>query len=499
MRPLFVLLLMLFIVPTAAQSDPTFPCDNESTTSDGFRSQVSLELVDFVDTEPFDDHRVNLMVQGLHGFDPVIGHEASDQEPYCIFANNFPYYELSENGESLLGEYSAESFIDAATDPVLHIGEVSDTPGEFLLFIERPFVERNSHQYSLDITPEMIGSGVSLAATVFSLPDEPLPELSLSSPEGSVQAQPEPNAALYIHRRGESRSAATLPLPQTPGNVILTVDRGRSSGYVLVLHLASGQRPVGDGSASASQDDEGAFLLSCDETLVAENAVALRLPDDGEEYLLTALGAEAYDPVLAVVDAQREGICYDNTGAARLFAVDLPTLTATASTFSAQGRAAPDQREAVVASRDGFPGELLLIVDGGQVQAEDGGDTFQLVVTPGMVSAFDFITVYVFAADSALDPALAFAPSVAQEYLQTDETLFCDDAGFPDSCWGASERLDESSITLETGSGLRGFSTNAMLRLPIEETMLNQWLPLSVSADEGSAGAYLLLLHLVTD
>lgn len=233
----------------------------------------------------------------------------------------------------------------------------------------------------------------------------------------------------------------------------------------------------------------------------------------GFNYTATAIGLNGFDPVLAVLDPSTgRGLCTDDEPAAARFQVALPTTgvvppnsTTSRITFSQRsGRPFADV-SLVVGGLGDMAGEFVLVLEGMAATAADNrGDPFSIRLTPGLVASGVPLTVYMISVTDALDPFMYLADSNL-DVVVTDlgETIYCDDAGDPQSCWGQSASLSGSYVTRVRGTALPGGSLDAMLQIPLDgfDPTATSDLALTfvmTSYQQTSFGDYVVAIHAAT-
>lgn len=232
----------------------------------------------------------------------------------------------------------------------------------------------------------------------------------------------------------------------------------------------------------------------------------------GFTYTATAIGLNGFDPVLAVFDpVTMDGECIDNSRDADGFEIDLPTTgyiaadrTASQIQFSQQSGLGLADMSIVVGGADNSTGEFILLLEGMAVTNADGfGDPFRVFIYPGMVGYGTPLSVYMVAVANSLNPMLYIHDGDGNVLNDTDDNpIYCDDAGYSDYCWGASDVLNSSYVTRTRGRLLRTDEFDAMLHLPISDVTDaslddSVYYDLAMTSSQGS-GDYVLAFHVGT-
>lgn len=264
---------------------------------------------------------------------------------------------------------------------------------------------------------------------------------------------------------------------------------------------------------AAAQDNSG-FAVTCDNGASFNNGVEILVNSmrAGFTYTATAIGIGDFDPVLAVLDANGQGLCADNTREAANYTVDLPSSgLVSASTKSAQvlfsqtsGQNMADV-SLVVGSVGDTSGEFILILEGMAATSADGsGDPFSVRLTPGMVNSGVPLTVYMISVTGDLDPLVARIDADYNFIYEGDQQVYCDDSGDPALCWGQSALLNNSYVTRRGNQKLGGFAQDAMLAIPLEGVTLDPNPDLRfinylmTSYQQSTFGDYVLAFHIGT-
>jgi microcompartment protein CcmK/EutM len=262
-----------------------------------------------------------------------------------------------------------------------------------------------------------------------------------------------------------------------------------------------------------AQDNEG-FAVTCDNGAEFNNGVEILVNQmrAGFTYTATAIGIGDFDPVLAVLDANGQGLCADDTKEASNYSVDLPTSgLVPASSSSAQvlfsQTSGQDMADVslVVGSIGDTSGEFVLLLEGMAATSADGsGDPFSVRLTPGMVNSGVPLTVYMISVTGDLDPLIARIDADYNYIYDGDQQVYCDDSGDASLCWGDSTVLNNSYVTRRGNEKLGGFEKDAMISLPLDGLTLDpnpdfRFINyLMTSYEQSSFGDYVLAFHIGT-
>lgn len=254
--------------------------------------------------------------------------------------------------------------------------------------------------------------------------------------------------------------------------------------------------------------------VTCDDGSTFDNGVEVQVSQmrAGFTYTATAIGLNGFDPVLAVLDSSTgSGLCSDDDSDAADYSAVLPTTgSVSSSNLSAQvdfnqisGNTFADI-SLVVGGYGNQSGEFILILEGMAATASDnGGDTFSINLTPGMVASGVPLSIYMLARDTSLDPTIYRVDGDLNSVTDNNgNTIGCDDAGNADLCWGESVDLSDSSVTISAGR-LPGGPFDSMLTLPISSVALNDDPTLNYfnfimtsSPQNTTEGQYVLAFHI---
>lgn len=262
----------------------------------------------------------------------------------------------------------------------------------------------------------------------------------------------------------------------------------------------------------AHAQQAGGVSVTCDNGAQFDNGVEVIINQmrSGFTYRATAIGLNGFDPVLAVLDNSRNGLCNDDDAIASIYSLNLPTTGILgASNLSAQ--VTFDQNSSstfadislVVGGYGNSTGEFVLILEGMGVTSGDGvGDTYSLRVTPQMVASGNPLTAYMISRQNTLDPLL-YRSDTAGDILadSAGNAIGCDDSGNTNLCWGQSVSLNGSFVV--TGNGqVNGNDYDAMLDIPLANVSLsndpdsNFMNFVATSYQQTTTGQYILAFHI---
>ena len=268
----------------------------------------------------------------------------------------------------------------------------------------------------------------------------------------------------------------------------------------------------GQGGGSSSSDLPEGLTVECDGGVSFSNGVEVVISQmrSGFTYTATAVGLNGFDPVLAVLDSNRNGLCNDDDVNAARYAASLPTTgNVSASNFSSQVRFDQNSAETfadvslVVGGFGNQTGEFLLILEGMAVTSGDNaGDPFLVGVTQQMLNSGVPLSVYMLTrGTSGVDPYIYMLDGDGNPLQDADgNDVFCDDAGNSSVCFGNSVQLDNYNVTINTGT-LPGWQYDAMLSLPLDAFNFPagaNFLNYMMTSFGDSEGQYLLVFHMGT-
>ncbi len=320
------------------------------------------------------------------------------------------------------------------------------------------------------------------------------------------QAEGEYIAAFHMSIGESSGGSGGAPPRNPPGGGATPTAAPAGSGG------APPRNPPGGGNAGGDEV-AGGFEVNCDNGTTFTNGVQVIVNQmrSGFTYTATAVGLNGFDPVLAVIDPNGNGLCSDDETGAGRYAANLPTTgSVAASGFSSQVMFDQNSAEAfadvslVVGGFGDQTGEFLLILEGMAVTPGDvGGDVFSVQVTQQMLNSGVPLSVYMMSrGTSRVDPFITLVDSSNDPIQDGDgNEVYCDDAGNAGLCFGDSVALEDYTVTINTGT-LPGWGLDSMLSLPLDAFSLTagevNYLHYRMSSYGSSEGQYLLVFHMGT-
>ncbi|MBC7870056.1 MAG: hypothetical protein H7Y09_04395 [Chitinophagaceae bacterium] len=261
-------------------------------------------------------------------------------------------------------------------------------------------------------------------------------------------------------------------------------------------------------NAASAQNEDGTISVTCDSGGSFDNGVEVTIVQmrTGFNYTATALGINGFDPVLAVLGENDEGLCTDDAPDIEDFQANLPTtgeiegqnLNSQVVFNNGQNSGMADIR-LVVGGFGNTAGEFLVILEGMAVTDADGiGDIFQVRINELMIASEVNVTAYVISVRNELDPLIFLVDGdVEQVDDQDGDAVACDDAGNANLCWGESESLDGYFVPRANGNLLPGFQYDAMLSLPLDEDMADSFFNFIVNSYQNTSfGDYVIAFHI---
>jgi hypothetical protein len=227
--------------------------------------------------------------------------------------------------------------------------------------------------------------------------------------------------------------------------------------------------------ADVQAQNSGSISVTCENGAEFDNGVEFVVNQmrPGFTYTATAIGVDGFDPVLAVLDENGQGLCNDDEAAAADFFANLPStgrvpadgLTAQVQFSQNQGQMA--DVSLVVGGFDNTSGEFVLILEGMATTTADGlGDPFSVRLTPDLVNQAEPLSVYMIGVPGNVDPLFYLAGDNAEPFVDEDGgEVLCDDGG--GNCWGENESLAGSSVARTSGRVADADSVDAMLNIPM--------------------------------
>lgn len=235
--------------------------------------------------------------------------------------------------------------------------------------------------------------------------------------------------------------------------------------------------------------------IACDNTLSFDPSIHLGLPSklDGLDYVVTALGVGAVDPVMAVVGLDGLAFCVDDDPYAANYGADLPStgLLAPSEKTAQLIFQATEDTTLSIGDYQSRNGAWLLMIEGlGYIEGTNRSQPIAVEITSEMVASGQPIVAYAFGLSLGYDPILTLVTEDGQAVL--------DDNGVPYECDNAidcASDLTNSVIALYDGEYV-GQITDAMLSVPLSEKQIGETVRFQVSAKDGAVGDFVLLLHI---
>jgi hypothetical protein len=423
-----------------------------------------------------------------------------DGQATCASASNQALIVEQDGAQTALN-----TLITSALDPAenrLQIGTSGEVGAALVIVVENPAFN-TPQEYTLEITPQMRASGVPLGLEAYALTDDGAPTLEILDARGRTAAL---DGEALRCAGGEGRCNSLL------GRAIYTTQNavvGRATDAALTLDLAAWPtdnlrfrvsatphllviRVANDAPATAGALFTDAQGLICDGVPAWTHGIALRFPE-AADVTLTALGDGLSDPVLAVNTAQAR--CNLSSPAALFYSLDLPEAFVPVQDTSAQ-ITLTGAETAYVALRDDASGTLYLVIEGLMIDTD--GQFIEIVPTDAMGNAGDFLTIWVAAADDALDPVVTWVTPdglpILDGFLQP---YTCDNAGVSEQCHGLSSNLRGSTLNLGEGRRLPLSSADAVLTIPVFPQAVGGTLRLHLTGANDTRGPAAVVLKLV--
>lgn len=248
--------------------------------------------------------------------------------------------------------------------------------------------------------------------------------------------------------------------------------------------------------------------VSCREGGSIENGVELAIIQQraGNQYTITAIGIDGFDPVLGVMLSGDYGnaLCSDDDGEAATYSANLPTTgnvdTASSSSqviFNLNSGNAFEDVSIVVGGFAGSSGEFVLIIEGMFASSADGiGDPMSLEISPALYESGVDPTAYMISVVSAFDPLMLLVNSEYEQLTDRDSNpIRCDDAG-SGSCWGDSDDLNNFYVSRSLNRQLGGGRFDAMISFPLQEEFVGGFINYIYTSFNSTEGDYVVAYHL---
>jgi hypothetical protein len=260
------------------------------------------------------------------------------------------------------------------------------------------------------------------------------------------------------------------------------------------------------GTTAADFGGEWGTTVTCPDGMVITNAVQFTIVQQrsGNQYRVSALGINGFDPVLAVMDDYGNMLCNDDSSDVAGYGANLPTTgqIAPATTnsqviFNLNSSNAFENVTVVVGGYQGTGGEVLVTVEGMVASSADGiGDPFSVYASPAMLVSGVDPTAYMISVVSRFDPTILLVTGDYEQITFEGQNVACDDAGTT-NCWGESASLANGFVSRSGGRNLAGGRLDSMLTIPLEGTW-GVYLNYVMTSFGGTYGDYIAAFHLGT-
>lgn len=273
-----------------------------------------------------------------------------------------------------------------------------------------------------------------------------------------------------------------------------------------ILPAAAQKGNEGGGGGTTDDGDYYVATFDCPTGNDIVNGIEILLTDvRPDNYVVTALGINGFDPVIGVSAESGDYECSDDEPSTNNYQVDLPTTgEVDDSNLNAQmalanfGSTFQDFR-IVVGGFSDVGGEVVVLIEGFAVTpADNAGDIYSVAVTDNLIASGIPLTAYQIARFTDLDPYMYI---VDEDYNvlvgDNGDDIICDDAGNPQRCFGESFELDSSSVTTAARS-TPGGDFDAMISLDLSnlDGGSNSYLNyLFSSFDQQTTGEYDAIFH----
>ena len=509
---------------------------------------------------------------GLDGFDPVLAVLDESGNGLCTDdsteASNY-VAQLPSSGRTVPSGLSSQvqfsQNLGRMADVSLVVGGFGNTDGEFILILEgmaATSADGSGDPFSVRLTPGLVNSGLPLSVYMVAVTDALDPLMYLADENYEV-VQDTDGVHIYCDDGGsaecwgEGSSLIGSSLSRTrnrsvPGGnldsmlqiplesysdldfdanpwyltFIMTSFEYRTTGdYVVAFHARTGSGDMDTGEVDGTEDpvptpvpDEGSkgttgqgVTVICEDGGQFDNGVEFVVQQmrPGFTYTATAIGLNGFDPILAVLDESRNGLCTDDSDAAAAYVANLPSSgRVPANGLNSQVQFSQNlgnmaDVSLVVGGFDNESGEFVLILEGMAATSADGvGDPFAVQLTPALVGSDVPLSVYMISVTDALDPLMYLADSNYDVATEDDGTfIYCDDAGDA-ACWGSTSSLVGSSVSRTRNRSVPGGNLDSMLQIPLQEFSAldfdeGPWYLTFVmtSFEQRTAGDYVIAFH----
>lgn len=264
-----------------------------------------------------------------------------------------------------------------------------------------------------------------------------------------------------------------------------------------------------DDNASSDFDGDWGRDVSCAGGGEIDNGVELTIVQQrsGNQYRVTAIGLDGFDPVLGVMltGDYNNALCNDDDSEAATYSANLPTTgsVSTAGTssqviFNLNSANAFENVSIVVGGFGGSSGEYLLIIEGMYASSADGvGDPMSLSLSPALIESGVDPTAYMISVVSSFDP-LVFLADANYEALADEDgvNIICDDAGDSRLCWGDNDSLTNSYVSRSGNRQLGGGQFDSMITLPVSDNLAGFFFNYIMTSYGTTEGDYVVAFHL---
>jgi hypothetical protein len=266
---------------------------------------------------------------------------------------------------------------------------------------------------------------------------------------------------------------------------------------------------------SSAQEPYG-FSINCiNDQASFDNGVRVRVVQlrSGYDYTATAIGMNGFDPVLAVLDEDGNGLCSDDNADASYYQAWLPTTgevppssTTAQVNFANNSSNTFEDVDLIVGGFSEGAGEFILILEGMYAGSADGvGDVFSVTISGNMVQSEVPLNAYMMAVTNVFDPLMYVTDINTDDWSQAvvdndGNAMYCDDSGNPEVCWGAITDMTKYYVSRTGGRYVEGLGTDAMLSLPLvgfeyDPELTYTYTFVATSFQRQTEGDYLVAFH----
>lgn len=266
---------------------------------------------------------------------------------------------------------------------------------------------------------------------------------------------------------------------------------------------------------SFAQEPYG-FSINCtnDQTSF-DNGVRIRVVQlrSGYDYTATAIGMNGFDPVLAVLGEDGNGLCNDDNADASYYQAWLPsTGEVAASSTTAQVYFANNSSntfenvDLIVGGFNEGAGEFILILEGMYAGSADGvGDVFSVTISGNMVESEVPLNAYMMAVTNVFDPLVYITDINQDDWSQAvvdvdGNSMVCDDSGNSNACWGQVTDIKDYYVSRTGDRYAIGLGTDAMMSLQLlgfeyDPELTYTYTFVATSYQRNTEGDYLMAFH----